>query len=319
LQYFDKHSVKFDGNRRLMNYPGQEPQKLGAVALLALSHIEVLRRPELLDSEEKQQLEASLEGYLTAILSARTGKSNFYKFYDGKTGKHFGPTSPYYDGECLLALVKAAKYLSHDHLWPHIKVSAEAGFKKNVAKGLKLFEVKHRGRGKTAKMEKWDKAQASKRMKGYYQWGTMAWYELLGMENADFSKYSDRTLRYGDWLSSKTAPASSGSNTGYAFEGLIPAFVTAVQLGNEKLQQDFGCTIREGMISLHSLQVGHTKAVGLAEPLPRPADAKLRDEPRAQGGAQGSRGSAALRIDTTQHQLHALLMARRLMQNQPLI
>lgn len=319
LKYFSQNSVEFPGGARMVNYPGQEPQKLGAVALLALAHIEVLRRPEVLEGAEKEQLEANLGGYLKALLAARTSKNNFYKFYDGKTGKHFGPTSPYYDGECLLALVKAAKYLSHDHLWPHIKASAEAGWKKNVRKGLMLFEGATATKENSAKMDNWDKQEASKRLKGYYQWGTMAWYELMGLQDPDFEKYAPRTLRFGSWLASKGPSKNVNVNTGYAFEGLIPAFVTAVRQGDHKLENKFACAIRQGMANLHSLQVGHTKAFGLAEPQAKNVDPKLREDSRAQGGAQGSRNSDALRIDTTQHQLHALLMANRLVQHQALI
>jgi len=65
LQYFKKNSVEFPGGVRMMAYPGQKNQKIGSVALLALSHIEVLRRPEALESAaEKQELEAHLAGYL---------------------------------------------------------------------------------------------------------------------------------------------------------------------------------------------------------------------------------------------------------------
>jgi len=320
LQYFERNSVEFPGGVRMMLYPGQEPQKLGSVALLALAHIEVLRRPESLESPaEKQALETQLDGYLRAILAARTGKNNFYKYYDGKTGKHFGASSPYYDGECLLALVKAAKYLGHDHLWPQIKAAAEAGWKKNVRPGLNAAEGKIGSNGQLefAQMGKDAGYDASKRMKGYYQWGSMAWYELMGMEDPEFAKYAQRTLRYGDWLNARN-PGNT-VNMGYAFEGLIPAFVTAVREGDQEKERKFACAIREGVANLHSLQVGHTKAHDLAEPLAKTSDAKLEKDERAQGGAQGTRASAALRIDTTQHQLHALLMAKRLLQQQALI
>jgi UDP-N-acetylmuramoyl-tripeptide--D-alanyl-D-alanine ligase len=317
LQYFEKHSKDFSGGRRLMIYPGQEPQKLGAVALLALSHIEVLRRPEALESpEEKKTLEAHLEGYLKAILAARTGKNNFYKFYDGKTGRAFGPTSPYYDGECLLALVKAAKYLGHNYLLPDIKVSAQAGWKKNVRLGLKITEAEDRDQ-KKLEMDAKKKDKAMKRMKGYYQWGSMAWYELMGLEDPVFSKYAPRMLRYSEWNVIR-APKSGNVNTGYAFEGLIPAFVIAVKEGDMLREQKFACAIRQGMDVLHSLQVGHSRA-RLGERLLGDDDADNSKDERAQGGAQGSRGSPALRIDTTQHQLHALLMAKRLLQQKVLI
>lgn len=313
FQYFAKNSVEYPKRGRMVNYPGQDPQKLGTVALLALSHIEVLRQPELLEAEEKKRLEADLDGYLKALLSARTSKNNFYKFYDGKTGKPFGPTSPYYDGECLLALVKAAKYLGHDHLWPHIKASAEAGWKKNVQGGLQLLQGGEEKDDKSIK-------DANARLKGYYQWSSMAWYELLGMDDPDFHKYAPRMLEYGEWLLPILRRGThSKANNGYAFEGIIPAFITAVREGDEKQVQNFGCAIREGIASLHTLQVGHPKAVDLAKGQLKKHDDERQQDERAQGGAQGNGEAPGLRIDTTQHQLHALLMANRLLQKQALI
>lgn len=292
-----------------MEYPGQDPQKMGSVALLALAHIEVLRRPEELESEqEKQTLEAHLEGYLKAILAARTGKHNFHMYYHSKGGTHFGPTSAYYDGECLLALVKAAKYLGHDHLWPQIKASAEAGWHKNVVKGLDF------GEGKVQPVHESDGEKAKKRLMGYYQWSNMAWYEAMGTKDPDFSKYASRQLRYSGYILQKTKTSGTG-NKGFLFEGIIPAYVTAVQVGDKKAEREFACGIRQGVANLHRLMVGHTKADGLKEQ----SKADNFDDERAQGGAQGSLKSGALRIDTTQHQLHALLMAKRLVQRQALI
>jgi UDP-N-acetylmuramoyl-tripeptide--D-alanyl-D-alanine ligase len=318
LKYFEKHSSDFENGERLLIYPGQDPQKLGSVALLALSHIEVLRHPDLLSSEEKATYEAHLEGFLKALLAARTGKSNFYKYYDSKTGKHFGNSSPYYDGECLLALVKAAKYLGHSHLWSDIKESAEAGWRKNVKEGLQLAErSSDEVNGKKLK-------DANSRLKGYYQWSSMAWYELLGMEDPDFQKYAPRMLKYGTWLLQKGATSvlqgGSSVNMGYAFEGIIPAYITAMQEGNTELAQKFACAVQEGISNLHTLQVGHPKEYKLVESgIKSDVDAQKKFDERAKGGAQGNRDSAALRIDTTQHHLHALLMASRLLSKQQLI
>jgi len=268
--------------------------------------------------KRKKTLELHLEGYLKAILAARTDEDNFHANYHGdalgKNAKHehanaFGPSSAYFDGECLLALIKAAKYLGHDYLWPQIKASAEAGWQRNALEGLDISD----GKGV---LDKGLQAGALKRLNGYYQWGTMCWYELLGEKDSHFSKYAERTSRYSRYILAHKL--SGTANKGYVFEGLIPAFVTAVQQGNEKLERKLACAIRHGVANLHKLQVSHTKAVDLMAGRWRASVDKAKD-PRAQGGAQGSRESAALRIDTTQHQLHALLMAKRLVDLQALI
>mmetsp|Transcript_3137 Transcript_3137/g.5620 ORF Transcript_3137/g.5620 Transcript_3137/m.5620 type:complete len:483 (+) Transcript_3137:99-1547(+) len=299
LRYFLRHSsVKSDG-RRVVVYPGQAKQKLGAIALLALTHIEVLRRPEKLNDTEIAELKGHLDGYLKTILAAATKKHTFHGFYD-KDGKPFGPSSPYYDGEALLALIKAAKYLDRDDLWPEIKEFAKGGYRKNVRPGL------------TWKIKNGDVEQALRRLQGYYQWGTMSWYELLssgGNRYAKYAKYAKRSLKYVDWLNQKLGHRAY---KGYAFEGVLPAFVIAVVKKDLVHQRALACKIRAGITALLGIQVSHALAKGLARKAPR-------NDERAVGGCQGSQVSSALRIDNTQHQLHAMLMARRLLEQQVLI
>lgn len=297
LQYFKKNSVEFPGGVRMMAYPGQKNQKIGSVALLALSHIEVLRRPEALESAaEKQELKAHLAGYLRAILGALNSKHRFHRSYHGDTGKHYGPTTPFYDGECLLALVKAAKYLGHDYLWPHIKKAAEAGWREIIMHGKRITTGE-----------------------GYYHWAAMAWYELMGThDHPEFAKYGHRLLLYTDHVLDRRLVLNR-SIAAHNFEGLIPGYVTAVHQGDPKMEKRLACVIRKGMQPLHSLQVGHPKAYGLGGPNATAGQVGLHEDERAQGGVQFTRNATALRIDTAQHHLHALLLARRLVQQQALI
>lgn len=298
LKYFLEHSSVKSGGRRIIIYPGQAKQKTGVIALLALTHIEVLRKPEKLEQADITELQGHLDGYLNTILAAATKKYTFHAAYQ-QDGEAYGPSSAYFDGESLLALVKAAKYLGRDDLWPQIKDFAEGGFKKNVKPGLSW------------KFEEKDAEKVLKRLKGYYQWGTMAWYELFTSGNPDYSKYAKRSLNYASWLG-QHLEGHRKANMGYAFEGLLPAFVTAVATGNRRREKDLACKVRDGVVGLLSMQVSHALAEGLA------SKASASDA-RAIGGCQGSADSSALRIDTTQHQLHAMLMARRLLEQQILI
>mmetsp|Transcript_9751 Transcript_9751/g.17195 ORF Transcript_9751/g.17195 Transcript_9751/m.17195 type:complete len:465 (+) Transcript_9751:85-1479(+) len=298
LKYFLQHSSVKSGGRRVVIYPGQAKQKTGVIALLALTHIEVLRKPEKLEPAAISELQGHLDGYLNTILAAATKKYTFHAAYQ-EGGEAYGPASPYFDGECLLALIKAAKYLGRDDLWPQIKEFADGGFKKNVKPGL------------MGKFEEKDVEKVLKRLKGYYQWGTMSWYELFTSGKADYRKYAKRTLRYSGWLSQHLGEHRK-ANMGYAFEGVIPAFVTAVSMGSQSREKDLACKVREGVAGLLGMQVSHALAEGLARRAPA-------SDARAVGGCQGSLDSSALRIDTTQHQLHAMLMARRLLEQQELI
>merc|ERR1719163_76173 len=100
-------------------------------------------------------------------------------------------------------------------------------------------------------------------------------------------------------------------NTGYAFEGLIPAYLTAQKLGLQDAQGILGCAIDNGMRRVTSMQLGHPLASGLA------AEAPTLE--RTQGGVQNSFTEPGLRIDTTQHQMHAVIMMRRLLSGRNLI
>ena len=142
----------------------------------------------------------------------------------------------------------------------------------------------------------------SDRTKGYYQWASMAWYELAtsGWDGAD--SWGDRLLELADWMVNTHNVSKRSRNTAYAFEGLIPAWEIARQRGDTKRQAALNCVIHEGLAKLTSWQVGHPMAI---TPL-----AKAAEDPLAVGGVQNHASEAPLRIDVVQHQMHAVIMAR---------
>ena len=66
-----------------------------------------------------------------------------------------------------------------------------------------------------------------------------------------------------------------------------------------------GCVIEEGLSKLMSWQVGSPLANSVIA-------ARPTNDPRAIGGVQNHHREPGLRIDVTQHELHALLLAREL-------
>eukprot|EP00747_Dinoflagellata_sp_TGD_P161956 gnl/TRDRNA2_/TRDRNA2_179025_c0_seq1.p1 gnl/TRDRNA2_/TRDRNA2_179025_c0~~gnl/TRDRNA2_/TRDRNA2_179025_c0_seq1.p1 ORF type:complete len:450 (-),score=99.22 gnl/TRDRNA2_/TRDRNA2_179025_c0_seq1:375-1724(-) len=298
IRFFAKNSYELpNSGRRIVRYPGEEKAgKTGTVALVALAHIELLRHPEHLQAEEKKQLEEHLHGYIKTLLHAEMDDHTFHKRIRGRDGKPYGESSSYYDGECLLALAKAAKYLGHDGLWHRLGPMANGGWKKNAKPGLKAVK----------------KGEAStKEMKGYYQWSTMAMYELWSTGKKEYKNYADHILRYADWVRKRQA-SHGKANMGYAFEGLVPAYVVAVRTGDKKRAGALSCTLKRGLTNLYSMQVGHPRAKGLAKKAPSSDQSAL-------GGCQGSVKSPLLRIDTTQHQMHAMLFAKNLFQHEVLV
>ncbi len=91
-------------------------------------------------------------------------------------------------------------------------------------------------------------------------------------------------------------------NTAYAYEGLVPAWEWARRTGDQDTARKLAGVVHQGLRKLCSWQLGH--------PL---ASAALRSAPQQfLGGVQNHATKPQLRIDVTAHQLHALILARRL-------
>jgi UDP-N-acetylmuramoyl-tripeptide--D-alanyl-D-alanine ligase len=92
-------------------------------------------------------------------------------------------------------------------------------------------------------------------------------------------------------------------NTSYAYEGIVPAYAWAKQHSDPRAAK-FRCVIDQGLRKLTSWQLGHS----LANDYVRQATA---EDTRGWGGIQNAKDEAPLRIDVTQHQMHAIILARR--------
>jgi len=299
LDFFEKHSTSTAKGLRMVAYPGQEDQlgSTGTLAILTLAHIDYLRT-KAPDEKERSHRMKFLKGLLLSLQASVMEKGTekpglIRKAYSVKDGTFQGDHSPYFDGEALLALTKAAKYLGFSELWPTVHKMADAGWRLNVRKGLQ---------------QQRDTAV----MKGYYQWASMSWHELVTSEHADqYKDFKHRLVDYGLWMVEVHGINRRSMNTGYAFEGLIPAYLTAKKTGLKDAQAIIGCAIDEGMRKISAMQLGHPLAMGLASTAPANA--------RTNGGVQNSLTEAGLRIDTTQHQMHAVIMMKRLLAGQDII
>lgn len=298
LDFFESHSKDVEGDgRRVVLYPGLEdvPGDTGTLAVLALAYVDYLRSTAP-SADERASRSQSLQRLLRSIAaSVMDGghSGRVHKHYRLTDGSFVDGHTPYYDGEVLLALTKAAKYLSFAEYWPLIKRMAASGWQKNVQQGL--------SHGRDDKV-----------MKGYYQWASMAWHELLTSDHAeDFAAFRHRLVDYGLWLVKVHRLSKRTRNTGYAFEGLVPAYAMARELGRSKGQMTLGCAIVKGLRKVSGMQLGHPLADGSAREAP--------PDKRTRGGVQNSLTEPLLRIDTTQHQMHGIILARRLLEGQMLV
>jgi hypothetical protein len=291
VDFFRGHSGLTSDGKRFVVYPGEERGSLGTVALVALAHIDLLRaEPDALDPATRDRMGRELEEYLAFIVSAQHPDGRFHARYDLDEGQPFGEPSPYFDGESLLALVKAARYLDRDDLRPLVLEAADAGYRLNNVDARTIDPD-------------------SRITKGYYQWSSMVYFELATSGWEGTEKYGDWLIELADWMIDVHHTLDRNRNTAYAYEGIIPAYRVAVLRGDTEHAEKFGCTIEQGLAKLTSWQVGHSLAnqyVSDSDP----------GDPEARGGVQNHRAEPLLRIDVAQHQMHAVVLARRYYWNQ---
>lgn len=282
LTYFSEHSQLTADGRRFIRFPASEDGDSGAVALVALTLIDFLR-VEPPDEHARWRKEAG--EYLLFLQSLERPDHGFYRKYLCSSGEGWGKASPYFDGEILLACVKAARHLQRDDLQPLVLRAAEASY---VAWARDAVQA-HRDDPNT---------------KGYFQWGCLALAELHAAQWPQTEPYAQRAIGLAHWMIDVHQPLDRPGNTAYAWEGILAAYALARDVGDVRSQNSFRRVIDEGLSKLTTWQVGSARANAyLREPPPC--------DPQYIGGVLGVADQPWLRIDTTQHQMHAVILARR--------
>jgi hypothetical protein len=275
LAFFDRGHGTTAGGGRYVRIPGHAGDGIGAVALVALAELAYLRagRGDLVEHR------ARLAGYLAFLLAARRDDGLLAGDYASDDGAHSGDPSPYGDGEALLALATAAHQLGGDELRAPLADLARATAH---AHGV-----------------------GSAELKSFYQWGTMAYSELLAIGWPEFRPYAQTVLAMTDWeldvhhLVHRVVHRKR--NAAYALEGVIPAYVLARELGDTPRADRYASAVRTILGELVTWQIGAADAnafIRAHEP-----------ERRAIGGVQSAHNDPVLRIDVTQHQTHAVMQA----------
>ncbi|MCK4501256.1 hypothetical protein KAU11_12215 [Candidatus Babeliales bacterium] len=285
FSFFENNSIESEGGYKWIVYPDSTSGRTGTVALLTLSIVDFLRSAENIDVEFENNLESDLDKYLDFLISLRRENGQFYQSYNHETGIGYGGSSPYFDGESLLALTKAAKYLNKNDLKQTILESADVMYQVNVVDAL-------------------ESNPDSTTTKGFFQWGTMSFYELATSGWESTEKYSDIIIDLADWMIDVHRTLERTRNTAYAYEGIIHAYEISRICEDEFHIDKFKCTIDEGLYKLTSWQVGGP--IQNEYLLNHPTTDIL-----AIGGVMNHKEEPPLRIDVAQHQMHAVLLALR--------
>ena len=210
--------------------------------------------------------------------------------------------SPYYDGESLLALTKAARQLDRKELVPTIETAARA-----MAEAYTIDSwAKRTPKGKLDR--------DSNQTKGFFQWGCMSFLEYYLAKWKDYEVYGDTAIALGWWMTHTHATLSRGRNHAYAVEGIISAWRIAQLRGDIPAQTDLLYTLDRSLYKLSGWQIG-----GPLADTNKYLRKNAPDDPLAQGGVMNARKpsgadvrrdvSHQLRIDVTQHQMHAVTMS----------
>lgn len=209
----------------------------------------------------------------------------WHQSYSRASGHPYGQPSPYFDGECLLALVKAAKYMGREDFQPIIIASADAGYHHNIQGALQ-------------------EDPDSSITKGYYQWSSMVFFEIATSDWSGTEKYGYYVIELANWMIDVHKTLKRMRNTAYAYEGIIHAYQLAVQRNDTEHIKKFAHVIEAGLTKLTSWQVGSPLMNDFIRSQPT-------DDPFAIGGVQNHGRESRLRIDVAQHQMHAVILARR--------
>lgn len=267
-------------------YPGFKSIATGAVALQALAVMEFLIGQErYLDDKVKSRYRTLLEHQLAFLHHMELPDGSWAREYDLNTGFRDDTTSPYYDGECLLAYCKAARFLGYSGLCARIDHALPNLFEKYT-------------------VQRWKNCTEDEQTKGFCQWGCLAAAEYLeaGWKPA-VQIAKDGALALAWWLVYDNQIALRVSNSGYAVEGLLGAWRVAVVAGDKQSAARLRQVILEIMPRLMTYQYkGPFMACN-------PTLAALhKAPPGADGGIVNGKGDTVVRIDVHQHQMHAMLL-----------
>ena len=292
LAFFFELSVPGPGKDSLIiAYPGTINCRTGTVALVALSIIEYLCTEKAgkvkLPDSYRNKLFQMLNGYIAHLKYMQLANAHFSESISLATKVKTMRFNPYFDGETLLALIKAAKYLEYSDLVPHIEKSAMILAKEYT-------------------VDKWRIDPDSRLTKGFFQWGCMAFWEYQDAGWKNGPAFGDCILALAWWMIHVHKTLERTRNTGYAYEGIIHAYHLAKNRNLKAALNDLAYTIDTGLYKLTSWQVG-----GPLQHRNRYLSQHPTGDPLAVGGIMNHRQQAPLRIDVTQHQMHAVILALR--------
>lgn len=247
----------------------------GGMALIALGYLERVAAGETRYASE-------LRGLLEFLVAARGPGGFFRDQYHPRQSRFAKTANPYADGEALLALSKNRAVLG-DHTFDGTLDAAAPRLR-----------------------DRWYGSKKTDERKGFYQWGTMAFYWFARSHPDRARAWQDVILKYADWQVLEHKTLSRTRNTSYAVEGLATAFGVARTRGDRTREKSLRYTIEKTHARLISAQFGHP--LNRHNPFVLAIPEARRRSPRLYGGFLNGHDDPTLRIDVTQHAIHSILL-----------
>lgn len=300
LDFFIRHRRRLPGGGpEVITYRAERTLKTGTVALFCLAMIEFLEGQERYLTPERQEpflnvLYSNLQHLQNQELPDGSWRAAFDMNYmpDEQENK----SSPYYDGESLLCYLTAEKYFAKR---PHLR--KPAGLSQRIDYAMPLLIKKY-----VADALHLDGDPDL--TKGFFQWGLMSFAEFCESRkgaDADLAVQAAMTLSW--WQIYDNRIDARGGNTGYAIEGLVGSWRIAKARHLDAEAEVLRDTIDRVLGRLITWQVGGP----LEKHNPFLMHWKNRTPARAFGGITATAISGYIRIDIVQHQVHAMLLARK--------
>jgi hypothetical protein len=274
---------------RYLSEPGAQEWTTNVVALYALTLLDYLETDQPLDPAVRAGFELNLADTVKFLMSLRQRSGRFYSLYRVADGTGTMPPEPYPDGEALYALIRYAKVRNDAAVRDAMLESAAVMYGEYVKSALRADPH-------------------SPDATAFYQWGTMAFYELYTSGWPDTRPYAARAIAMARWMTDVNKIVRQPGNMGPAYEGLAIAWELARLTGDVKNQTVIGAALNEGLAKLLTWQIGYPGATaGGAVP------ASFLRSPKARGGILTFEKDSRIRTDMVMHQLNAELLVRTFM------
>ncbi|MBI1373059.1 MAG: hypothetical protein GC159_10040 [Phycisphaera sp.] len=292
VDFFVRNSRLDDKGRRFVGYPGLDVGTTGTQALVCLAIIDTLPTLDAADPARVAYAD-TLRQLIAGLMRLRLPSGQFFGKYAHNDGAGLDAPSPYSDGEALLALVRYARLTGDADVRDKAIESAEAMRRAYVADDLA-----HAG-------------PAAGVDAAFFQWGAMAYFDMYdagwpdaagcGQLVVDMARWMARGL---GWTDDAVLGAQRDANSAWVLEGVIVAREAARRLGHADDAIQLDRAIDDQLYRIMTWQVGSSTANEFLMTHPPASDAAI-------GGVMRGPSDPVLRIDYTEHQMHAVLLARR--------